>query len=282
MGVVNLTPDSFFDGGCHYPDRKAARDYASRCLASGAHIIDIGGESTRPVSSFHNTHGARKAITAALEWERIAPLITELGRFRSDKDFKISVDTRKLEVARLALQNGADWINCVSSELSPAWGELLASRRNEDKKIIICHLHGKLEATASQRFIREPLLPYLCAWFSRQIATLKAQGVGDEQIILDPGIGFGKKRPDQDLVILKGLGTLKQLGYPVAVGLSRKSFMGEILAKRAPELLAATIAMNTLAIANGAEIIRVHDVAEHIDLRKLWMALGGAQDDAMR
>lgn len=272
MGVLNITPDSFFDGGEHYLEEKALKR-AREMLTEGADIIDIGGESTRPPTSFHCNNGDLEEVDCEQEWQRISFVLSKmienkgLIKENGNNTVKISVDTRKIAIARRSLELGVDIINLVSSGLTPEWGELLGSYPKSS--IIICHMRGEPKAMQTGDFHSGPIIPYLKEWFSEQIALLQSYGVKDSQIMLDPGIGFGKRKPDQDLEILHSLEELKSFGYPIVVGLSRKSFMGVILDKPCENLLNASVIMNTVAALKGADIIRVHDVKEHHELAKL-------------
>lgn len=268
MGVLNVTPDSFYDGGQYFSlDKAFAR--ACEMIAEGVDILDLGGESTRPATSFHESKGKVVALDEDEEQQRIFPL---LKRLRSEfPSQNISVDTRKVSIAEQAIALGVHMINCVCENISPDMAKLIAS--SSEVSFVLCHMRGNPQTMQNGDFHTGPMIPYLKDWFLQQIALLKKYGVKESQIILDPGIGFGKRKPDQDFEILRGLAELKALGFPLLIGLSRKSFMGQVLKKPASELLPATLALNAFALQQGADIIRVHDVKEHKDLVQILVRL---------
>lgn len=260
MGVLNITPDSFYDGGL-YLRFEQALEQACVLMEQGVDILDLGAESTRPKTIYQKS----SPTTQSDEEARLFPLLEVLCTQFPDQ--KISIDTRSLDVARKALAYGVSMINHVTENLDEAFAQLMASY--PDRSIVVCHMRGNPDGMQAGDFHQGPIIPYLLEWFKKQIATLLSHGVRKEQIILDPGIGFGKKKPDQDFEILRGIPELKALGFPILIGLSRKSFMAHVLGKRADALLPATIAMNTFALIQGADIIRVHDVSEHKDILNL-------------
>lgn len=265
MGILNTTPDSFFDGG-HFFGLDAALAQAEKMIRSGADIIDVGGESTRPPTKFHQTHGLVVEVSEEEEKRRVLPVLSELAR--RFPAVTLSVDTRRVSIAKAAIEKGTRMVNLVTEGVDADMAQLIAD--HPTASLVICHMRGKPHEMQTGDFHMGPMIPYLLEWFHSQIHVLKAKGVKDSQIILDPGIGFGKKKPDQDFEILRGLPELKALGYPLLVGLSRKSFMGAVLDKTASDLLPATLVMNTLCVAQGVDLIRVHDVAEHNEMRTLW------------
>ncbi|MBI2602979.1 MAG: dihydropteroate synthase [Deltaproteobacteria bacterium] len=268
MGVLNVTPDSFFDGG-KYLDMSRALERAEQMLREGADIIDVGGESTRPPSTFHEKHGQLVEVSEEEERKRVLPVLSAL--LRQFPTQTLSVDTRRASIAAAAFAEGVRMVNYVTESVSPAMAKVIAT--HPEGSLVLCHMRGKPQSMQGGKFHNGPMIPNLREWFHKQIALLNLYGVKDSQIIIDPGIGFGKKKPDQDFEILLALSELKSLGYPLLIGLSRKSFMGLVLDKPANDLLSATLAMNALCMDKGVDVIRVHDVAEHHELRTLLGAM---------
>jgi len=268
MGVLNLTPDSFYDGG-RYSSFESAFAYARKMIEEGVDILDIGGESTRPATAFHQEHGAVMTLPEEEERQRVLPLLEVLCREFPIQKF--SVDTRKAKIADEVIQLGVQYISYVTDKVYDDMAEVLG--RNPQTSIILCHMRGSPKTMQEGEFHDGPMIPYLQEWFQEQISKLKTYGVKEQQIILDPGIGFGKRKPDQDFEILRGIRELKNMGFPVLIGLSRKSFMGHVLKKKASDLLPATLVLNAIALSQGADIIRVHDVADHKDLLALLTQL---------
>jgi len=257
MGVLNVTPDSFSDGGKFF-DAERAIERALAMERAGADLVDIGGESTRP--------GA--ADTAASEeLDRILPVLEALrGRLK----ILISIDTRRASVAELALRAGAELLNDVSGLKSdPRIAEVAARRR---VPLILMHMRGEPRTMQKRRFARDVMKDVLQG-LRKSVAAARAAGVRKSQIILDPGIGFGKSFA-QNYEILEKLPQLAKLGYPLMVGTSRKGFLGATLArdgKPAPpeERIWGTAATVTASILNGAHIVRVHDVAEMVQVARV-------------
>ena len=262
MGVLNVTPDSFSDGG-RYADVEAAVAHAHSLVADGAHLLDIGGESTRPA-----TFGDRSPLPPDEEKRRILPVIARLAA--EMPHVPLSVDTYKADVARAALDAGASLINDISgltfdsamAALAAAWSVPL----------ILMHLLGRPRDLPANPVYADVVADVL-AFFARQIAYAEAQGVRREQIWLDPGLGFGKTA-GHNLELLRRLPELKALGLPLVVGASRKKFLGKILGTDDPadrkEGTAATVA---LSIAGGADMVRVHDVREMARVAKVSDAI---------
>lgn len=261
MGILNTTPDSFYDGG-RYATVDAAVEHALVMVQEGADIIDVGGESTRPPTAFHQHNGLVTVLSEDEEKKRVLPTLKKLKDLLPNIVF--SIDTRKVSVAQAAIAVGAKIINYVTEEVQVDMAQTIAA--HPEVSVVICHMRGKPQTMQAGSFHEGPMVPYLETWFRQQIARVKDCGVQDQQIILDPGLGFGKKKPDQDLEILRGLSQLKKLGYPLLLGLSRKSFMGHILDKPATELLSASLGLNAFALMQGVDYLRVHDVKEHKDL----------------
>jgi dihydropteroate synthase len=243
MGVLNVTPDSFFDGG-RYLDQAKAVERGSALVEDGADIVDIGGESSRP--------GA-EPVPAEVEIGRVVPVIAAL---RAGTQALLSVDTSKFEVARAALDAGADIINDISSAgLDPRLLTLAAER---GAGFVLMHMKG-IPKTMQIDPRYDDVLAEVRAFLAEKIDVAEAYGVAREGLILDPGIGFGKRFED-NLALLRGLEAVASLGRPVLVGVSRKSFIGKILNVPPEDRLEGTIAAAVLSLVRGAHILRVHDV----------------------
>jgi dihydropteroate synthase len=246
MGVLNVTPDSFSDGG-KFLNADRAAEQALRMEAEGAHIIDIGGESTRPGSA---------AISAQEELQRILPVLENLrGKLR----IPISIDTSKSEVADAAAAAGAEILNDVTALRSdPALADVARRRK---LPLILMHMRGNPRTMQKMPFARN-VLPDVTAGLRRAVAVARRAGVAKSQTILDPGLGFGKSY-EQNYELLARLPELARLGYPLLVGSSRKSFIGRALGSAPLEnRVWGTAATVAAAILGGAHIVRVHDVAE--------------------
>jgi len=242
MGVLNVTPDSFSDGGLFLdPDRAIA--HALEMEAAGADIIDIGGESTRPV-------GARE-VSVNEELARVMPVLRGLrGKLRAP----ISIDTRHAEVARAALDEGAAIINDISALADPAMASLAAQAKCA---VILMHMRGG--PADHIKFARyNNVVDEVVKFLAGRARYALTNGVGASRIILDPGIGFAKNAL-HNLELIKNLPRICALGYPVLIGASRKSFVRKIAGSSAEQLLLGTAAVDAIAIANGASIIRVHE-----------------------
>ena len=240
MGVINVTPDSFSDGGVHLRV-EAAVTAAWGMLDCGAAIIDVGGESTRPGS---------EGVDAAEELGRIEPVIVDLG------GAPLSVDTSKAAVARAALDAGASYVNDVTAfRADPAIAGLVAER---DVECSLMHMLGE-PRTMQEDPRYEDVVSDVKAFLERRLAFAVGEGVPEERVTLDPGIGFGKTL-DQNLELLRRLEEIVAIGRPVMIGTSRKSFLGKLTGREVDDRLAGTIATNVLAYARGATVFRVHDV----------------------
>lgn len=244
MGVLNVTPDSFSDGGLFAaPD--AALAQAHRLAAEGADILDIGGESTRP---------GHAVVPADEEQARVLPIVRALA---STLGVPISIDTYKASTARLALESGAAIVNDV-------WGlqrepDIAFAAAERGAPVIV--MHNRESADASLDILDE-----MRRYFERSLAIARRAGIPDHHVVLDPGIGFGKT-PAQQLEALRRLPELKALGFPVLVGVSRKSILGRIAGRdSAPaDRLVSSLAAHALAATLGADIVRAHDVAAHVE-----------------
>jgi dihydropteroate synthase len=254
MGVLNVTPDSFSDGG-KFLEPESAVEQAFAMASAGADLIDVGGESTRPGS---------QETSAAEELDRILPVLEALrGRLR----IPISVDTRRAAVAELALRAGAEIINDISGLKHDSKIATLAARQGVP--LILMHMRGEPQTMQAGPFARD-VMKDVMQGLRRSVAVARKAGVAKSQVILDPGIGFGKNF-SQNYELLQNLPQLAKLGYPLLVGTSRKAFLGATLArdgKSAPpeERIWGTAATVTASILNGAHIVRVHDVAEMVQV----------------
>ncbi|MEM8797957.1 MAG: dihydropteroate synthase [Pseudomonadota bacterium] len=254
MAILNVTPDSFSDGG-KFDTVDTAVAQALLCEADGADILDIGAESTRP---------GHQSISSEEECGRLLPVLDAL---MDRQALPISVDTYKSTVAEKALGKGARIINDV-------WGlqrdERMASVVGaSDASVVI--MHNRFEGADDTIDIFDDM----ARWFDRSLDLARKAGICDDRIILDPGIGFGKTF-DQNLVVLAHPEKLQQRGLRTLIGLSRKSFLGKILDTDTADRLHGTMTANLLSVAKGADIIRVHDVKPHVDMIKVLMALDGA------
>ena len=250
MGVLNVTPDSFSDGGKSFDPERAVQQ-ALAIEQAGADLLDIGGESTRPGST---------AVSAKEELARVLPVLQAL---RGLLKIPVSIDTQESEVAEAALEAGAEMINDISGLKSdPRIAEVAARRR---APLILMHMRGEPRTMQAGPFARD-VMKDVMQGLRKSVAAARRTGVAKSQIILDPGIGFGKSFA-QNYELLQKLPQLAKLGYPLLVGASRKGFLGATLARDGKpaspeERIWGTAATVTASILNGAHIVRVHDVAE--------------------
>jgi dihydropteroate synthase len=244
MGVVNVTPDSFSDGG-RFLEPTAAVAHGVRLAGEGAAILDVGGESTRP--------GA-EPVGAGEERRRVVPVVEGLAA--AGTGARLSIDTSKAEVARAALDAGASYVNDVTAfRGDPAIAGLVAERGVE-----CCLMHMLGEPRTMQEDPRyDDVVCDVKAFLEQRLAFAVGEGVPEERVTLDPGIGFGKTL-EQNLELLRRLDEIAAIGRPVLVGTSRKSFLGRLTGREVDDRLAGTIATNVLAYARGASVFRVHDV----------------------
>ena len=266
-GVLNVTPDSFYDGGKNN-DLDSALNHARRMIEDGADIIDIGGESTRPDSSY---------VSADEEKLRVIPVIKELSK---ETHIPISIDTYKAEVAEEAIKAGAQIINDISG--LQADDEMARVAAENNTPIIIMHIKGH-----PHDFPKDPvydnLIPEIISFFERRIEYAVNSGIAHNNIIIDPGIGFGKK-PEHNMAILRQLNDFKCLNLPIMVGTSRKSFISKVLElsdeqnlPMSDSRLAGTLVTLIMAVINGANIVRVHDVRETVQAIKMYRAIESAE-----
>ena len=243
MGIVNVTPDSFYDGGA-FLDPERAIEYGLQLAEDGADIIDIGGESTRPGSD---------SVTVEEESRRVVPVVAGL---RAKTKTLISVDTMKPDVAAAALDAGADIINDISSfRLDPRILDLAARK---EAGFILMHMQGTPKTMQTHPHY-EDVVGEIRSFLSQKIEVAGAYGLHREHLIIDPGIGFGKRLED-NLALLNGLEAFFELDRPILVGVSRKSFIGKILNAPPEDRLEGTIAASVVSLVRGAHILRVHDV----------------------
>ncbi len=244
MGVVNVTPDSFSDGGLYF-DPEAAIAHGRELAAAGAAILDVGGESTRP--------GA-EVVPEDEELRRVVPVIEGLVA----TDGQVSVDTSKAAVAAAALDAGAAIVNDVTAlRGDPEMAALCAER---GATVVLMHMRGE-PRTMQDDPRYDDVVAEVKAFLAERLGAAVAAGIAEEDVWLDPGIGFGKTAA-HNLELLRRLGELRELGRPLVIGTSRKSFIGRVDGSAAGERLGGTIASSVLAAAEGAEVLRVHDVAE--------------------
>ncbi|MFC1707870.1 dihydropteroate synthase [Planctomycetota bacterium] len=255
MGILNVTPDSFSDGGCYF-EKEVAIDRGLRLREEGADLVDVGGESTRP--------GAER-VPLAEELRRTLPVVQALA----ERDILVSIDTSKPEVARRALEAGAAVVNDISGLREPAMCEVVTSRR---AGVVIMHMQGDPQ-TMQQKPQYENVVLDVTSYLAERASAAARAGIPKEAIALDPGIGFGKTL-EHNLALIRGVNAIAGLGYPVLVGLSRKSFLGALTGGKEPrERVAAGLAALAVAVERGARVVRTHDVAETADALKVRAAL---------
>lgn len=264
MGVLNITPDSFSDGG-RWVEPGRAVDHALRMLDEGADLIDLGAESTRPGGGVYGT-GARE-VPAAEELERLLPV---LSRLRRATQRPLSVDSRKAVVARRAVAEGADLINDVSALGDPDMAGVVAEA---GCAVVLMHSRGELASMQRDIGFRDVVAEVRAELAERADAALAA-GIARTAIVLDPGIGFGKTVA-QNLELLRRLDLL-DLGLPLLIGASRKSFIGALSGAEPDERLAGSLAAVAWAAAHGAAMVRVHDVAASHQFLEVWNAIRDA------
>jgi dihydropteroate synthase len=249
MGVVNVTPDSFSDGG-RFEEAEAALAHAHRLMEEGADILDVGGESTRPGAA---------PVPVEEELRRVLPVVRQL------RDVPVSIDTRRPEVMRAALDMGASMINDVEALAAPGATDAVAG-----SGCAVCLMHKKGDPATMQRdpHYDDVVVEVLTFLETRMKAAVEA-GIARDRIILDPGFGFGKTL-QHNMELLRNLSKLTALGQPVLAGWSRKSSLGKITGRPVEERLPASLAMALLSLQRGATILRVHDVKETRDVVEVW------------
>jgi dihydropteroate synthase len=259
MGVVNVTPDSFSDGG-RYFDAARALDHARKLIADGADIVDIGGESTRPGAA---------PVTEADELARVLPIVEALAK----EGALVSVDTMKPAVMRAAIGAGAAMVNDVRALQEPGALEAIAKT---GAAVCLMHMQGAPRTMQAEPRYADVVVDVRDFLVARAQAC-EAAGIARDRIVLDPGFGFGKT-VQHNLALLRGLPVLVATGYPVLAGLSRKSTIGRLTGREVDDRMAGSLAAALSAVARGASIVRVHDVRETVDALKVWQAIN--EEDA--
>jgi dihydropteroate synthase len=260
MGIVNLTPDSFSDGGQHASSTQALR-HAEQLLRDGAGILDVGGESTRPGAA---------VVPLQEELDRLGPFLREALRWQ----VPISVDTYKPEVMQVVLDWGVDIVNDIWALRQPGSEQVVAAH----PRCGVCLMHMHRDPQSMQMHTMSgDVLPSVLNFLAERLRVLLSQGVAADRLVLDPGIGFGKTVA-QNFSLLSRQAELLQLGRPVLAGWSRKSSLGAVLAESGllpepAERLAASVAAALLAVQRGASLVRVHDVKPTVDALKVWAAV---------
>lgn len=258
MGVINVTPDSFSDGGLH-----AARDdalvHAQKLIADGADILDIGGESTRP--------GAM-SVGVQQELDRVMPVLDSLR----GAPVPVSIDTSKPEVMRAAIAAGAQMINDINALQEPAAMDAVSS---SDVAICLMHKQGNPQTMQAQPCY-DNVVSDVTAFLRGRVAAAVSAGISPGRIAIDPGFGFGKTLA-HNLELLNGLRSIVNLNFPVLAGLSRKSMLGAITGREVGDRVAASVAAAMLAVQKGAGIVRVHDVRETVDALRILQASNGGR-----
>jgi dihydropteroate synthase len=255
MGILNVTPDSFSDGG-RFVDPGVAIAHAKQMIADGADIIDIGAESTRP-------YGGMEPVTAAIERERLEPVLAKVAALGKP----VSIDTMKAEVLDWAIRQGAAIANDV-------WG----LQRDPDMARVVAD-HGVPVIVMHNRTNVDPAIDIvddMLRYFERSLAIADAAGMRREQIVLDPGIGFGKT-PEQSMIAVARLSALKCFGLPILIGLSRKRFIASVVPSEPMQRLGGSIAGHLIAVQEGATIVRTHDVYETMQALRIAEAIGRAR-----
>ncbi len=258
MGVINVTPDSFSDGGKYLNPNKAVTQ-ALQLIKQGAHIIDIGGESTRPGADL---------VSIEEEIKRVIPVIKALRK--NNPTITISIDSSKPEVMQAAIQAGTNFINDVNA-LQTEGALIVAAKSN--LPVCLMHKQGKPK-TMQDKPEYTNVLTEVMDFFEQKVDNCLLAGIKAKNIILDPGIGFGKTL-EHNLILLKNINKLKSLGYPILIGVSRKAMIGEILNAEVGDRLYGSLAIAQFAYTQGAEIFRVHDVKATSDVLKITQTLNG-------
>jgi dihydropteroate synthase len=263
MGILNVTPDSFSDGGAHFAP-EAALAQARRLIAEGAEILDVGGESTRPGAA---------PIEAEVEIARVVPVIEAL---RGETSVPISIDTMKPAVARAAVAAGAAiWNDVTALTWSP---DSLAAAAGLGCEVVLMHMQGEPRSMQAEPAY-DDVVEEVCGFLAARAEAAMAAGVARDRIWLDPGIGFGKHRISHNLPLLAGLDRVVALGFPVLLGASRKSFIGALDPGSAPphDRLGGSIAAALAGAAAGVAAVRVHDVGDTLQALAVWQAIEGAR-----
>jgi len=255
MGIVNVTPDSFSDGG-HHATVEAAVAHALRLVEEGADVLDVGGESTRP--------GA-EPVDEATELRRVLPVIEAL---LAKTAVPISIDTTKPGVMRAALASGAGMVNDVMALRMDGALEAVAASK---AAVVLMHMAGE-PRTMQQAPAYDDVVGEVHRFLAERVFACEMSGIDKRRIVIDPGFGFGKSL-DHNLALLAQLRRFTEIGVPVLAGLSRKSSLGQITGRGVGDRLAASVAAHLVAVQNGAQFVRVHDVAATVDALKVWAAV---------
>ncbi len=263
MGVVNVTPDSFSDGG-RFLEAGAAVDHARRLVEEGADLVDVGAESSRPGAD---------AVAPQEELRRLRPVLKGLR----DLAVPVSVDTAKPEVMHAAIAEGASMINDVNALRAPGALEAVAAA---DVGVCLMHMQGEPRTMQREPRYRD-VVAEVKAFLAERVAAAEARGIARERIVVDPGFGFGKTL-SHNFELLRNLGRLAEIGLPVMAGWSRKSTLGAVTGRAPAERLAASVAAALLAVQHGARIVRVHDVAATQDALAVLAAMDGQCDREKR
>lgn len=262
MGVLNVTPDSFADGGA-FLDLRDATDRVRQMLGDGADIVDIGGESTRPGAA---------PTSEANELKRVIPLLEKIRLFCDARGVPISVDTRKPVVMRAAIAAGASMINDINALRAPGAMDAVS-----EGGAAVCLMHMQGEPATMQHSAKyDDVVADVAAFLAERATACVAAGIARGRIVLDPGFGFGKT-VEHNLALLRRLAEIAALGYPLLAGLSRKSTIGVLTGRGVDDRMAGSVAAALAAVARGAAIVRVHDVRETADALKVWRAVQGEQ-----
>ena len=263
LGIVNVTPNSFSDGG-EFLDAARAIEHGLRLAEEGADLVDVGGESTRP--------GAQP-VGVDEELARIAPVVEGLVA----RGVPVSVDTCKPEIMRWSIEAGCSMVNDVNAFRSE--GALEAVARAQ---VAVCamHMQGTPE-TMQQEPRYDDVVAEVGGFLRERARSLEAAGVAAERIVLDPGFGFGKTRA-HNIALFRALPALASLGYPILAGLSRKRLIGDITGRAVDDRLGGSVAAALLAVQNGARLVRVHDVKETADALRVWKALSGGEGRSLQ
>lgn len=260
MGIVNLTPDSFSDGGTYSQNIRTALNHAQQLLKDGADILDIGGESTRPGSD---------DVSIEEEWRRVQPVLAEIGKW----NIPVSLDTRHTEIMRLALaQGGVDIINDVAALSDEGAVDVLAD--SPDIGICLMHMQG-LPETMQNNPTYQDVVGEVARYLNERVAVCTAAGIAENRITLDPGFGFGKTL-QHNIALMQHLPELmRETRLPMLIGVSRKRMIGDLTGEQTPsERIHGSVAAALASVARGAQIIRVHDVKATSDALKVWQVLG--------
>jgi dihydropteroate synthase len=256
MGVVNITPDSFSDGG-HWLDAQSAIEHALQLQDEGADILDVGGESTRPGAA---------AVPVAEELCRVMPVIEALVKHGC----RVSIDTRKPEVMRTALDAGVIMVNDVTALREPGALDALAA---SDAAVCLMHMQGEPQGMQQAPYYQD-VVAEVIQFLKGRVTACETAGIHCERMVIDPGFGFGKTL-EHNLMLLKNLGRLAELGVPIMAGISRKAMLGTLTGRDIETREFAGVAAHLIAVARGARLVRVHNVAAMRDALAIWNAVEG-------